>query len=282
MLHANDFLIVLSITSLTSFLATSGLMALGFHVFSQRQRLLFLAYLLFVIGTLTATTVAVSQGTSSSFLAATIGWATVISWFVWRLELIGAFTAPVIAVTQLLSIFFAGRPPMAENQHFGLDMRIHVISAIIGQSFAVLACGMSLLFIWLDRKLKSRQISDLPASFPAMTTLTSSLNVTLWIGFTFITISLLSGAMYALNGMLPATSGMYAKIIWAILVWVWYLAILALKSILGYRPQRIARMTLAGFALMSISWFGLWFGLGFGQGFKLGFSLSFAAPWGIP
>jgi ABC-type uncharacterized transport system permease subunit len=268
MLPSNDFLIVLSITSLTSFLATSGLMALGFHVFSQRQRMLFLAYLLFVIGTLTATAVAVGQGTSSNFLAAAIGWATVISWFVWRLELIGAFTAPVIAVTQLLSIFFAGRIPSVANNQFGLDIRIHIIAAVIGQSFAVLACGMSLLFIWLDRKLKSRQISDLPESFPAMTTLTKSLNVTLWIGFTFITISLLSGAMYALSGLLPSTPSMYAKIIWAILVWVWYLAILAFKSILGYRPQRIARMSLAGFALMSISWFGLWFGLGF------------AAPWG--
>jgi ABC-type uncharacterized transport system permease subunit len=268
MLPTNDFLIVLSITSLTSFLATSGLMALGFHVFSQRQRMLFLAYLLFVIGTLTATAVAVGQGTSSNFLAAAIGWCTVISWFVWRLELIGAFTAPVIAVTQLLSIFFAARIPSVTTNQFGLDMRIHIIAAVIGQSFAVLACGMSLLFIWLDRKLKSRQISDLPESFPAMTTLTKSLNVTLWIGFTFITISLLSGAMYALNGLLPSTPGMYAKIIWAILVWVWYLAILAFKSILGYRPQRIARMSLAGFALMSISWFGLWFGLGF------------AAPWG--
>jgi ABC-type uncharacterized transport system permease subunit len=263
MLQPHDFLTVLSITSLASFLATSGLMAFGFQVFAQRQRMLFLAYLLFLIGTLTATTMAVSEPTPSHFLAAAIGWGTIISWFVWRLELVGAFTAPVIAMTQLLSIFFASRTPPTANGSMGLDMKFHIISAVIGQSFAVLACGMSLLFIWLDRKLKSRQLSDLPATFPAITTLSKSLNVTLWIGFAFITFSLLSGAIYALHGSLTITPSMHAKIIWAILVWVWYLSILALKSILGYRPQRVARMSLAGFLLMSISWFGLWFGLGF-------------------
>ena len=264
MLQTTDFLIVLSMTSLTAFLATSGLTVLGFRASSQRKSWLFLSYVLFVIGTLTATVIAVSNGTSSNLLAAAIGWATIISWFVWKLELIGAFTAPVIVITQLIGIFFAARTPVVVDQRIGLDMRIHITSAVIGQSFAVIACGMSLLFIWLDRKLKSRQLSDLPDSFPALSTLTKSLNITLWIGFTFITVSLLSGALYALSGFLPSSPGMYAKIIWAILVWVWYLAILVLKGILGYRPHRVARMSLAGFVLMAVSWFGLWF----------------VAPWG--
>jgi hypothetical protein len=38
-----------------------------------------------------------------------------------------------------------------------------------------------------------------------------------------------------------------------------------LKGILGYRPQKVARMSLAGFVLMAISWFGI----------------LFVAPWGV-
>jgi ABC-type uncharacterized transport system permease subunit len=259
----------ISMISLTSFLLASSLAVLGFKDSLRPAFGLRAGYLLFIIGTLSATAEALQSGSAANILAATVAWATIISWFVWKMELIGAFTAPVIVITLLSHIFFSSRVPLPGTGVDAYDpnsLRIHIASAIIGQTFAILACGMSLLFLWLDKKLKNRQLNDLPASYPAITTLTKALHSTLWIGFAFITLSLLTGAHFSLSGQLPNDHNIYPKVVWAILVWAWYLSILVLKGILGYRPQKVARMSLIGFVIMAASWFGL----------------LFVGPWGRP
>jgi ABC-type uncharacterized transport system permease subunit len=250
---------VFSIVSLTAFLVASGLLALGFKDSTGHRRFTRLGYLLFLIGTLAATLLSLNTGLSSHFFATAVCWATVISWFVWHIEIVGAFTAPVIALTLMYGIFLSPPSSQATMSSLGPAMKIHVASAIIGQSFAVIACGMSLLFIWLDKKLKKRQLNDLPERFPAITNLTRALNIALWIGFTFISLGLVSGALYFMVGAVPPEMNILPKVIWAVFVWFWYLSILVLKGVLNYRPQRVARMSLIGFALLAGSWFGLIF-----------------------
>lgn len=251
--------IVISMISLTAFLISSGLLVLGFKDSLRHKHLTRLGYFIFIVGTLAATLEALASSQISNIFGAAIAWATIISWFVWKIEIVGAFTSPVIALILMYGIFFTQRATTHVTTEMGPALQLHIGSAIIGQSFAVIACGMSLLFLWLDRKLKSRRLGDLPQSFPAMTTLTKALNLTLWIGFTFITLGLVSGAMYYLRGMVSQEMNILPKVLWAIFVWIWYLAILVLKGILHYRPQKVARLSVAGLFMMAISWFGLLF-----------------------
>jgi len=255
----SDISVIISMADLTSYMLASGLMVLGFKSSGLNRLWTRLGYMFFALGTMSVTVHALLLGKTALFLAAAVAWGTIISWFVWQVELVGAFTAPVITVILLSSIFLNSTDRADMMSHSAPSMRLHIASAIIGQSFAILACGMSLLFLWLDRKLKNRQISDLPRKFPAISTLNQALTWTLWIGFIFITLSLLSGAMQALMGFIPATANLIPKVSWATLVWGWYLAILVMKGILGYRPQKVARMSLLGFLLLSVSWFGLLF-----------------------
>jgi ABC-type uncharacterized transport system permease subunit len=258
--------IVISMLSLTAFLVASGLLVLGFKDSRRHKIMTRLGYFLFIVGTLSTTLDSVQAGKNPTYMASAVAWATVISWFVWKIEIVGAFTSPIIAVTLMYGIFFGPLNPTPTGVEVGPALKLHIASAIIGQSFAILACGMSLLFLWLDKKLKSRQISDLPVSFPSISTLTKALNLTLWVGFTFITLGLVSGAMYYMSGLVAPEMNILPKVIWAVFVWVWYLSILVLKGILSYRPQRVARMSLVGFLLMAVSWFGL----------------LFVAPWRVP
>jgi len=249
----------IAVINLASFMLASGLLVLGFKTPPIR-----IGYFLFAIGTLTATFHAFIQGSTALLLAATLAWATVISWFVWRIELVGAFTSPIIAIVLMSGIFFYANRSAPSALGTDIPIRFHVASAVLGQSFAILACALSLLFLWLDKKLKNRQLAELPLKFPALSTLNSALSATLWIGFVFITLSLLSGAMYTISGHLIPGVSLLPKISWAILVWVWYLSILVQKAILGHRPQKVARQSLFGFLILALSWFGL----------------IFWAPWG--
>lgn len=260
----------LSIVCLGSFLLAAGFLLAGF----QSTRLALIAtragQSAFVIGTMALSVLAfglfqnVSGETSdhmtAEFFAAALAWVSIATWLRWRMQLIGAFTAPVISLTLLLDIFFGSElPAVASVEIPGPLISIHIGSAIIGQVFAVAACGASLMLLWQQRKLKSRQLNSLPMKFPALDTLGQALGVFLWLGFSFITLSLLSGAIYTVVGHLVLGISLKLKVIWALMVWVWYLSILVLRHVLHYRPQKIARMSLMGFVLMALSWFGFAF-----------------------
>jgi hypothetical protein len=82
--------------------------------------------------------------------------------------------------------------------------------------------------------------------------------VTLWMGFAFISLGLVSGGI--LTRFFPAPGGAAVlgwKIIWALMVWVWYLAILLARNIFAVSGKHIAQMSVAGFFLLSAFFFGL-------------------------
>ncbi|MCX6117696.1 MAG: cytochrome c biogenesis protein CcsA [Proteobacteria bacterium] len=261
--------IMLLVFSLFFFLASSGLFVGGFHP-SQRANLLSrLAQMGFVAGTLTVTLMPFFNVSSSGiWLCIVLGWLSIIAWRFWNLGLIGTFMSPIVSLILLLDSFFATNSFYAFGSMPASDwfsIKIHIGSAVIGQAFAAIACSISLLLLWQERKLKSRDLISLPSSYPAMKTLASSLSTTLWIGFTFITISLITGAIVVKTSHVTAIS-LTPKIAWAIMVWAWYLSILVLAKILSYRPHKIARMSLVGFALLALSWFGMAFTWNWGYG----------------
>ena len=257
MVNSNSVSLMISILDLAGFMLASGLLVMGFRTSSRSRLWSRLGHLMFIVGTLASTTHALLQGTTANMLAATIAWSTIISWFVWQIELVGAFTSPVIAIILMSGIFFTTNSTQPLVAHHELGMRTHVAAAILGQAFAILACGMSLLLLWLDKKLKNKQLAELPLKFPGINTLNNALYATLWTGFIFITISLLTGSLYAVSGLMPGQTSLLGKVTWAILVWVWYLSILVLKGLMGYRPQKVARMSLVGFLILAVSWFGI-------------------------
>lgn len=266
-----QYLPFLSLVCLASFLFASGLFLLGFRQGRVANLSGRWGHIAFAFGTIILTVLAVAtlepvSGSGSDlhstaiWLATALGWLSIIAWFVWNLNLIGAFTSPLIALVLLVDAFFTRVVLPAEvSTPSSPLLSVHVASAIIGQAFAIAACGASLMLLWQERKLRKRQLSDVPDSFPAMDILSKALSMTLWIGFSFITTGLLTGAVIVQIYNPPASFSVGAKASWAILVWSWYLCILVLRNILSYRPQKIARMSLIGFALLAISWFGMAF-----------------------
>ena len=192
-----------------------------------------------------------------------LAWVTIAGFIVWNIKLIGALTAPLIALTLLLDVFFFYSAPSSSNTAIGThwSLWIHVGSAIVGQVFAIVACSASIMLLWQKRKLKSKLVADVPEHFPAFDALSSILSSGVWIGFVFITLSLISGAVLALQyqGIMVEQQ---VKVLWAILVWSWYLTILILQSVFSYRQEKLAKLTLVGLAILATSWFGLGFGRG--------------------
>lgn len=268
---------MLNLIALTSFLAASGMFLWGFRRTLGAERLLRAALVVGLIGTFAVTAEAIritflpntAMGVEMSthhvavWFSSVLAWVTIAGFIVWNIKLIGALTAPLIALTLLLDVFFFYAAPGGNksviSNHWSLW--IHVGSAIVGQVFAIVACSASIMLLWQNRKLKSKLVSEVPEHFPAFDALSSVLSSGVWIGFAFITLSLISGAFLALQyqGIMLEQQ---TKVLWAILVWSWYLTILILQSVFSYRQEKLAKLALVGLAILATSWFGLGFGRG--------------------
>jgi ABC-type uncharacterized transport system permease subunit len=129
------------------------------------------------------------------------------------------------------------------------------MAAILGQALAIAAFSISLMYLWQHRNLKKKIISQISDKVPALDKLSRLLNYTLWLGLFFLTTALISGAYYSF--LTKVAIGLEIKVLWAICVWAWYMAILVLKNVMKKPTKFVAKLSLIGFFILAVSLFGI-------------------------
>jgi ABC-type uncharacterized transport system permease subunit len=75
------------------------------------------------------------------------------------------------------------------------------------------------------------------------------------IGLSFITFSLLSGLALIFVGKIAVQVG-FVKILWAFLVWGWYVMTIFGRSLWGWRGRKGAKLAIFGMILLLLGLFG--------------------------
>ena len=151
----------------------------------------------------------------------------------------------------------AGVPLAGETPFGGYS---HIALGIIGESFAIYAAAVALLYLTHQRLLKQKLLARMHPLTPTIIHLEKMLYMTLWGGFICITLALVSGAVLSLTASGISASILWRKIVWALCVWLWYLSIWIGRRVMNFTTRRTAAMTLFGFVILSLSFFGLAFG----------------------
>ncbi len=197
---------------------------------------------------------------AAPLLAAMIGVGAIAADRWLGVRLAAAMLAPLGMLVLLVRFFAAPVPQIAPNKWL---IGFHVSMALAGQVMAIAACVLSVLYLWQHNALKRRKMHELRPDVPALDRLDQWLKIALISGFVMLTCSLVTGALFVtgLPAGINATTliALRAKILWAVAVWSWYLAILVARNILRSPARIIARMSVVGFALMALAWFGLIF-----------------------
>jgi ABC-type uncharacterized transport system permease subunit len=194
------------------------------------------------------------RSTSPMVLASWIGIITVFSHFRYRAYNMGALTAPLATLILFLRSF-AWNSPTTLSPAPDYLVAIHVSLALAGEAFAIVACAVSCMFLWQQRALKKKHLGQLRSGFPALDRLQQVLEMSMWIGLICLTLGLVSGAL--VKQYYSATSGLELKVVWALIVWAWYLITILCSNLFQWPVRRMAQMSLTGFALLSIMLFGL-------------------------
>lgn len=253
------------ISALISLALSSGLYLHSFATHRTRDLIhraayacLVLASILMAFNTYSAYVFNLTHTTSSFVLVTFLGWITILAQLIFGVRLLGSVVAPVSTLILLLQFFFVSpHTTTLETGPSGL-MYAHILTSVLGEAFAIIAFGVAVFFLMQQRALKKKQLDRLQYTQISISKLNQILITTIWVGFILLTAGLILGAIFWQFYFDGDRAELLGKILWAILVWLWYLSTLISRNLFNVSAKKLAWMTIAGFCLLALGLFGIY------------------------
>lgn len=155
---------------------------------------------------------------------------------VYRISLLGVFTAPLVAIFQGVALLpgnLATNPQVVENTTFWGET--HSAMSVLAYGALALAAVAGVMFLVLDHQLKEHDLkSGLFRNLPPVRELLISLERLLWLGMALLTAGVIAGVL------MPLGKGAMAHLIAAIIIWLAYLFLMVTKRVRGITGRRFA------------------------------------------
>ena len=163
----------------------------------------------------------------------------------------GLVALPMAAAITLIEFFCPAQGPLLEP--VGTGTAVHIISSV--GAFSVLSiAGVYALFVAIiDHFLRHHHLNPLVRALPALDVLESLLIGLIAVGFALLTLSIGSGLLFV-NDLFA--QHLAHKTVLSILAWLLFGILLWGRWRFGWRGRTAVRLTLAGFVLLLLSYFG--------------------------
>lgn len=129
----------------------------------------------------------------------------------------------------------------------------HVSALLFGYAMLFLSFVSSLLYLVLSRQLKRKQPQGWASRMPALQVIDELGYKALLLGFPFMTVGLLAGAVVAQEQYGP-TYFTDPKVLLSLLMWSIYLVLLYTRWSVGWRGRKAAYLASFGFAVAVCAW----------------------------
>lgn len=188
------------------------------------------------------------------------GWALAAAFLVlWRrtgLKILGVFAAPLITIVSAAAFFVPDTVARIETSLSGFWLVVHVVVIFIGEGCLALACATGVLYLIQERNIKAKKHRFFFRRLPSLELLDSTGYNFIAVGFTALTIGLITGFIYA-----HATWGRIwswdPKEVWSGITWLIYAALLHERLVAGWRGRRAAVLAIIGFAAVLFTFLGV-------------------------
>ena len=181
-----------------------------------------------------------------------VAWAVALFYIVvgpaYRLSLMGAFTAPLVVLLQLVALIAPIDHRHAVKLPANSWLEFHASISLVAYGAFALACIAGVMYLVQERQLKTHELRTIFYHLPPLTDLFSAIVRLLWWGFVLYTLGLISG--FFVGEPLP-----WPQIICAIGVWILYALILQGRYLRWFAPKRVAALCVVGFsAALTLLW----------------------------
>jgi len=196
-----------------------------------------------------------------------------ISTFVWLLALsylyleittderaMGVFIIPVLIGLQTIPALWPGveaRDPILDSPWFW----VHVASLLFAYASLALAAVLGLTYIVQFKEIKKKHLGYFYTRLPSLQTLDVMNARAVTVGWLFLTVGLVSGAVWAAQARavapddpnLQAMSLIDPKVLFAVVAWAVYSFAVVARRTMGWTGRRTARLSVFGFVIVLLN-----------------------------
>ena len=192
---------------------------------------------------------------------------TVMSWmavaififiiFRFKKPIVGSFIAPVTFILMVSASLL----PKEINQQLmpalqDIWLTIHVSLTAIGEGAFAVAFGVSIMYLIVERIEKKPASNGLEKRMPSLDTLDNINYKSISIGFPLFTVgALFAGAIWA-NKAWGTFWSWDPKEVGSLIIWIFYVLFLHARYQRGWKGRRAAIMSIIGFIMVLLSFFG--------------------------
>lgn len=192
-------------------------------------------------------------GTSISVII----WLTVLVYsaggFFYRLEGLQVFITGAAALLVFAPLVFPSMHPLSHTELPAF--RAHLLVALLAFSLLTIASLQALMMAVLEKRLHSGSLPAFLQALPPLLTMEQLLFRIITLGFALLTLTVGSGMLFS-EELFGQPLRFTHKIVFGILAWAIFAALLAGRRIYGWRGRSALRWTLAGFAALVVAYLG--------------------------
>ena len=166
-------------------------------------------------------------------------------------RVLGAFVLPVV-VLLALKLTTATRPTSLAPVLASAWIWIHIALAMVGVAAFVFNFAGAIMYLLQERQLKSKRPGAFWYRLPPLETLDRLTFRTLALGFPFLTVGLLLGAIWARTAWGSALT-FDPLAFFSVVAWVIYAGTLAGRAAAGWHGRRAAYFAIVGFAALVLT-----------------------------
>jgi cytochrome c-type biogenesis protein CcsB len=173
-----------------------------------------------------------------------------------ELRMLGVFAAPLTTLIMITAVFLPNPQVEPDNLYKNFWLVIHVVTIFVGEAAFALACGVGILYLVQENAIKAKRHGFFFKRLPSLDLLDTTGYGCVVVGFTFLTVGLITGFIYAkiLWGRFWAWD---VKEVWAVAGWLLYAALMHQRLTVGWRGRRAAIMAIVGFGVLLFTFFGV-------------------------
>ena len=169
----------------------------------------------------------------------------------WRIDVVGAFVAP-LALTSLLASRFVGGGDVAPSPAVkSALLPLHVAINMLGVALFCLASGAAITYLVQEKQLKKKRLEGVFQRLPPLDSLDRAEHRLLLTSFPLLTIGIVTGSLWTkkieIGGAFALLHAAFGYSAWLICA-----GVLLLRAGAGWRGRRAAYGTIAGFGFTVI------------------------------
>ncbi|MGQ3686030.1 MAG: cytochrome C assembly family protein [Candidatus Loosdrechtia sp.] len=180
--------------------------------------------------------------------------------YLYKLPSLDAFLLPVITALSLWALTFDGRDSFVTVKLQNFWLIAHIIPIFIGYAAFTISFSLSVMYLTQQRQLKHKAFGPLFNKLPSLEGIDRLMWKTISFGFPLLTLGLILGTFWIKTQNTPGEAWyLDYKVIMGLATWLVYAALLHMRLVASFHGTKIACMTIAGFCLVLITFFGAFF-----------------------